>query len=698
MNQEEIDRLCVNTLRFLAVDMVQHANSGHPGMPLDAAPMAYVLATRFIRRDPADPGFIDRDRFVLSAGHASALLYALMHLVGYQEMTLEQLQRFRQWQSLTPGHPESHLTRGVEASTGPLGQGIANAVGMAIAEAHLAARYNRPGHEVFNHHTYALASDGDLMEGVQAEAASLAGHLDLGKLIVLYDSNRVTLSGTTSLTFTEDVAARYSAYGWHVQEVDDGNDLAAISRAIEAAKGARARPSLIVVRTVMAYGSPDLAGSWHAHGNPLGTEEVKKTKRNLGWPEDPPFHIPAEARARFRSVAERGEALHRDWDQRFAAYARAHPELAQEIERRFSAELPAGWDEGLPRWPADARGMATRKASEAVLQALAKTVPELVGGSGDLDPSTFTWLKEGGDLESPARQREGVDGVVGGGWGYAGRNIHFGVREHAMGAIVNGLVYHGGFIPFGATFLVFADYMRPPIRLSAIARLRSIWVYTHDSIGVGEDGPTHEPVEQIASLRAIPGLIVLRPGDANETRCAWQVAIETHDTPIALILSRQSVPTLDRGALAPAEELRRGAYVLNRGEADPELILIGTGSEVPLIVAAEPALRQRGVRVRLVSMPSWELFAQQSAAYRESVLPRAVKARLAVEAARSFGWERWVGPDGDILSVDRFGASAPGDLVMKEYGFSIDHVVARALALLERLTGPLPPTSPSRGS
>jgi transketolase len=682
VNQEELDKLCVNTLRFLAVDMVQNANSGHPGMPLDAAPMAYVLATRFIRRNPADPGFIDRDRFVLSSGHASALLYAVMHLAGYQEMTLEQLERFRQWQSLTPGHPESHLTRGVEASTGPLGQGIANAVGMAMGEAHLAARYNRPGHEVFDHYTYALAGDGDFMEGVQAEAASLAGHLNLGKLIVLYDSNGVTLSGTTSLAFTEDVGARYRAYGWHVQQVDDGNDLPAITRAIEAAKEARSQPSLIVVKTVMAYGAPDFAGSWRAHGNPLGVSEVKKTKRNLGWPEEPPFYIPAEALAHFRSALERGKTLQEGWNRRFADYAKEFPELAQEITRRFSAQLPSGWDEKLPQFPADAKGMATRKASEAVLQELAKTVPELVGGSGDLDPSTYTWLKQDGDFESPLRPREGVDGTVGGGWGYAGRNIHFGVREHAMGAAVNGLVYHGGFIPFGATFLVFADYMRPPIRLSAIAELRSIWVYTHDSIGVGEDGPTHEPVEQLASLRAIPGMTVLRPGDANETRVAWQVAVENHDGPTVLVLSRQSMPTLDRRVVAPAEELRRGAYVLNRGESDPELILIGTGSEVSLVVAAEPILRQRGLRVRLVSMPSWELFERQSAEYRESVLPRAVKRRLAVEAARSFGWERWVGSDGDILSVDRFGASAPGGLVMKEYGFSVDHVVARALALV----------------
>ena len=682
MNQDELDKLCIDTIRFLAVDTVQNANSGHPGMPLDAAPMAYVLATRFIRRNPADPGFIDRDRFVLSSGHASAMLYAVMHLVGYEEVTLEQLKRFRQWNSLTPGHPESHLTRGVEASTGPLGQGIGNAVGMAIGEAHLAARYNRPGHEVFNHYTYVLAGDGDFMEGVQAEAASLAGQLKLGKLIVLYDSNGVTLSGTTSLTFTEDVGARYRAYGWHVQQVDDGNDVAAISRAIEAARAERSQPSLIKVKTVMAYGSPDLAGSWHAHGNPLGVEEVKKTKRNLGWPEDPPFYIPAEALAHFRSALERGKTLQEGWYQRFAAYAKEFPELAQEITRRFRGELRSGWDSKLPQFPADAKGMATRKASEAVLQELAKTVPELVGGSGDLDPSTYTWLKEDGDFESSARSREGVQGTVGGGWGYAGRNIHFGVREHAMGTAINGLVYHGGFIPFGATFLVFSDYMRPPIRLSAIAKLPTIWVYTHDSIGVGEDGPTHEPVEQIASLRAIPGMIVLRPCDANETRVAWQVAIENHDGPTVLVFTRQHVPTLDRRVLAPAEELRRGAYVLNPAERDPELILIATGSEVSLIVGAEPILRQRGLRVRLVSMPSWELFERQSAEYRGSVLPRTVKARLAVEAARSLGWERWVGSEGDILSVDRFGASAPGGVVMKEYGFTLDHVVERALVLL----------------
>jgi transketolase len=684
VTQDELDQLSINTIRFLAVDAVQNASSGHPGMPLDAAPMAYVLWTRYLKHNPADPLWIDRDRFVLSAGHASALLYALLHLTGYEEMTLEQLQRFRQWESRTPGHPESHLTGCVEASTGPLGQGIGNGVGMAIAEAHLAARYNRPGHEPFDHRTYVIASDGDMMEGVQAEAASLAGHLKLGKLIVLYDSNRVTLSGTTSLAFTEDVAIRYRAYGWHVQRVDDGNDVPAISRAIDAARDAKHQPSLIVVQTVLGYGAPDKAGSFAAHGNPLGADEVKKTKANLGWPEQPPFLIPAAALQHLRSVRERGNTAEDGWMRSFAAYRRQFPELAAEIERRFRGELPARWDASLPEFAADAKGLATRKASEAVLQGLARTVPELVGGSGDLDPSTYTWLKEDGDFESPLRPRADVQGAVGGGWGYGGRNIHFGVREHAMGAAVNGLAYHGGFIPFGATFLVFSDYMRPAIRLSAIARLHAIWVFTHDSIAVGEDGPTHEPIEQLLALRAIPGMVVLRPGDANETRCAWQLALAREDGPTTLVLSRQNVPTLDRRIYAPAEGLRHGAYVLNPAQTQPELILIATGSEVSLIAGAERVLREHGVRVSLVSMPSWELFASQIAEYRQSVLPAEVTARLAVEAGRSIGWERWVGPTGEVLSVDRFGASAPGDVVMKEYGFSVDNVVARALRLLGR--------------
>ena len=682
MNQQELDQLSINTIRFLAVDAVQKANSGHPGMPLGAAPMAYVLWTRFLKHNPAHPEWLDRDRFVLSAGHGSALLYALLHVTGYADMTIEQLRRFRQWQSLTPGHPESHMSSSVEASTGPLGQGIANAVGFAIGEAHLAARYNRPGHDVIDHHTYVIASDGDMMEGVQAEAASLAGHLALGKLIVLYDANAITLSGTTSLSFSEDVALRYRSYGWHVQQVDDGNDVAAITRALQTARDTKDQPSLVIVRTVIGFGAPDKAGTFGVHGAPLGVEEVRRTKANLGWPEQPPFLIPEPALHHLRTALERGRTAEEGWTRRFAAYRNQFPALADEIERRFRGELPARWDEILPGFAPDPKGIATRKASEAVLQELARTVPELVGGSGDLDPSTYTWLKQDGDFQSPLRPRDHVQGAVGGGWSYAGRNIHFGVREHAMGAAVNGLVYHGGFIPFGATFLVFSDYMRAAIRLSAIAKLRSIWVFTHDSIAVGEDGPTHEAVEQVLSLRAIPGMVVLRPADANETRWAWQVAIEREDGPTTLVLTRQSVPTLDRTLYASPEGLRRGAYVLNPDEADPELILIGTGSEVSLVVAAERQLHERGVRARVVSMPSWELFARQSDDYRDSVLPAAVTARLAVEAGRSIGWERWVGPHGDVIAVDKFGMSAPGKIVMKEYGFSVDNVVSRALAVL----------------
>ncbi len=685
MTPSELDRLCVDTIRFLSVDMVEKANSGHPGLPMGAAPMAYVLWTRFLRHSPSNPCWWDRDRFVLSAGHGSALLYSLLHLTGY-DLPLEQLKQFRQWGSQTPGHPESHLTAGVEASTGPLGQGVGNALGMAIAQAHLAARYHRPGHELFTHFTYVLASDGDMMEGVQSEAASLAAHLGLGRLIVLYDDNHVTLSATTPIAFSEDVPARYRSYGWHVQQVDDGNDLEAIGRAIHAAREVRDRPSLVSVQTVLGYGAPDKQGTFAAHGSPLGADEVIKAKKNLGWPVEPPFLVPDEARKHFRGAIEHGRELEQAWRQKLDAYAREFPELAHEIDRRFSDELPGGWAETLPVFPRDAKGMATRKASEAVLQELAHRVPELAGGSGDLDPSTYTWLKEDGDFESPARDQKGVQGQVGGGWGYAGRNVHFGVREHAMAAAVNGLACHGGFIPFAATFLVFSDYMRPSMRLSALAELRSIFVFTHDSIGVGEDGPSHEPIEQLASLRAIPNLVVIRPCDANETRWAWQVAIEEHTRPTALILTRQAVPTLDRSVHAPAELLRRGAYVLNpSGErADPDVILIASGSEVALIVAAEPILRKANVNARLVSMPCWRLFEEETPEYRESVLPKAITRRLAVEAASPFGWERWTGLGGAIIGIDHFGASAPGKTVFKEYGFTVEHVVAQALALVGR--------------
>jgi transketolase len=678
----DLDRRAIDAIRFLSVDAVQHANSGHPGLPMGAAAMAYVLWTRFLRHSPATPAWPDRDRFVLSAGHGSMLLYSLLHLTGY-DLPMEQIQKFRQWESRTPGHPEFGMTAGVEATTGPLGQGIANAVGMAMAEAHLAARFNRPGHEIIDHRTYVLASDGDMMEGVQSEACSLAGHLRLAKLIVLYDDNRISLSGTTSLTFTEDVAARFASYGWHVQSVADGNDLAAVDKALRGAQTAE-RPSLIVVRTIIGFGAPHKQGTYQAHGSPLGPDEVRAAKQNLGWPPEPAFLVPAEVGAHFRAAVERGRTLEQEWRRRLAAYTAAFPEPGAELARRLAGELPSGWDARLPTFPADAKGQATRKASEATLQALAPSLPELVGGSADLEESTFTTLKGAGDFEPPSLSRADVQGAAGGDWSFAGRNIHFGVREHAMGAIVNGLAYHGGFVPYGSTFLTFADYMRPPIRLSALSHLGSIWVYTHDSIGVGEDGPTHQPVEHLIALRAIPNLLVIRPGDANETVWAWRVAIQNRHRPTLLALTRQGLPTLDRSVYAPAEGLTRGAYVLNPSAAPPDLILIATGSEVQLIVGAAARLGAAGVAVRLVSMPSWELFAEQPADYRERVLPAAVTARVAVEAGRSLGWERWVGSRGAIVSIDRYGASAPGDVVMRQLGLTADHVVQAAEAVLGR--------------
>jgi transketolase len=685
MNRKDLDRLCVDTIRFLAVDTIQKADSGHPGLPLDAAPMAYVLWTRFLRHDPNDPTWWDRDRFVLSAGHGSALLYSLLHLTGY-DLPMEELKRFRQWDSRTPGHPEYGRSAGVDATTGPLGQGLSNALGMAMAEAHLAARYNRPGFNVFDHRTYVLASDGDMMEGVASEASSLAGHYRLGKLVVLYDDNHVTLSGSTPITFTEDVARRYEAYGWHVQRVEDGNDLPEIDAALERATHEATRPSLIMVRTVIGYGSPHKEGTFAAHGSPLGPDEVAATKRNLGWPEDARFFVPDEAAAHLGSAVERGRELHRKWRDLFDGYAREHGDLAREIGRRFQGRLPDGWAEDLPSFDADAKGLATRKSAGLVLRSIASRVVEVVGGSGDLDPSTHTKLEEEGDFESPDREHADVQGVAGGHWGYDGRNVHFGVREHAMGAAVNGMAYHGGFVPFGATFLAFCDYMRPAIRLAALSELRCIFVFTHDSIALGEDGPTHQSVGQLASLRAIPNLLVIRPGDANEVRVAWQVAMEQTSRPVALVLTRQAVPTLDRARFAPADGLCRGAYVLNPDDAggqDPDVILMATGSEVPLIVAAADELRDSGVRARLVSMPCWELFEEQDADYREHVLPARVSARVAVEAASPLGWGRYVGSHGTVVAVDRFGASAPGEVVMREYGFTPEHVARRAREVMD---------------
>jgi len=678
---QSIDQLCVNTIRTLSMDAVQKANSGHPGAPMGLAPCAYVLWTRCMRYNPRNPSWLDRDRFVLSAGHASMLLYSMLHLTGY-DLTLDDIKQFRQWGSRTPGHPERTDTPGVETTTGPLGQGFGNGVGMAIAEAYLAARYNRPGFEVVNHFTYCIISDGDLMEGVASEAASLAGHLKLGKLIYIYDNNRVTLAGGTDVTFTEDRAKRFDAYGWHTQTIEDGNDLNAIEQAVRAARDETTRPSLILVRTHIGYGSPEKQDTFEAHGSPLGVEEVKLTKENLGWPVEPTFLIPDRARAHFNEAISKGEQAEAEWKQRFSAYAQKFPDLAKELESAMRGDLPAGWDATIPTFPADAKGVATRVASGKILAALGTKLPSLIGGSADLNPSTFTVLPKLGDFESPQRKVADHQGSVGENWDYAGRNLHFGVREHGMGAAVNGMAAHGGIIPFGSTFLIFSDYFRPSIRLAALMELGVIYVLTHDSVGLGEDGPTHQPIEQLAALRAIPKLIVLRPCDANETAEAWRVAIESRKRPVILALTRQNVPTLDRAKLAAAEGLRRGAYVLaDAPNGKPDMVLIASGSEVSLILAAKEKLAEQKIQARVVSMPSWELFGAQSREYRESVLPPSIRSRLAVEAALPQGWHRYVGDDGDIIGIERFGASAPGNVVMEKLGFTVTHVVERALAL-----------------
>ena len=679
-----LDDLCINTIRFLSIDAVQKANSGHPGMPMGAASMAYVLWTRFLRHNPTNPTWFNRDRFVLSAGHGSMLLYSLLHLTGYDQ-PLEQIQRFRQWGSTTPGHPEHGVAPGVEVTTGPLGQGFGNGVGMAIAERYLAARYNRPDFEIIDHFTYAIVSDGDLMEGVAAEAASLAGHLKLAKLICLYDNNLITLAGATRLTFTEDRAKRFEAYGWHVQSVDDGADLGAIEEALRQARAETTRPSLIMVRTHIGYGSPHRQDTFEAHGAPLGPEEVRLTKENVGWPVEPPFHIPEKALNHFRQALDQGKREEDQWNARFAAYKKAFPDLAAELQKLMSGELLSGWEASIPQFPADAKGLATRAASGKVLNALASKLPTLIGGSADLNPSNNTALQGMGDFQNPDGVEGDRQGAVGGPWSYQGRNVHFGVREHAMGAILNGMAVHGGLIPFGATFLVFSDYIRPAIRLAALMEQRVIYVFTHDSIGVGEDGPTHQPVEQLAVLRAIPNLVVIRPCDANETALAWRVAIELRNRPVVLALTRQNVPTLDRTQVASAEGLRHGAYVLaDAPTGKPDVILIASGSEVHLVLDARQKLLEQKVQARVVSMPSWELFDAQSQEYRDSVLLPSVRLRLAVEAGVTQGWHRYTGDLGDVIGLDRFGASAPGGTVMREFGFTPENVLQRTLALLRR--------------
>jgi transketolase len=679
-----LDQLCINTIRFLAIDAVQKANSGHPGMPMGAAPMAHVLWTRFLKHNPANPSWFDRDRFVLSAGHGSMLLYSLLHLTGY-DLSLDDIKMFRQWGSRTPGHPERGVTPGVEVTTGPLGQGFANGVGMAIAEAHLASCYNRPGFEIINHFTYVIAGDGDLMEGVAAEAASLTGHLRLGKLICLYDDNRISLAAATDLSFTEERGKRFEAYGWHVQSVEDGNDPETIDLALANARSETEHPSLIIIRTHIGFGSPHKQDSFGAHGSPLGEEEVRLTREKLGWPADPPFLIPEEALRYSRQALAKGKEAEASWDTMLSAYAREFPELAQELSEVMKGILPAGWNADIPVFPADSKGMASRVASGKVLNSIASRLPMLVGGSADLNPSTNTALPGLGDFESSALDPVDRQGAVGTEWGYVGRNIHFGVREHAMAAVMNGMAAHDGTIPFGATFLTFADYLRPALRLAALMGLHVIHIFTHDSIALGEDGPTHQPIEQLAALRAIPNLVVIRPGDANETTVAWQAALELKNRPVALVLSRQNLPILDRTRCAAAAGLRRGAYILSEAEGGaPDLILIATGSEISLAIAAQEELRAEKIRARVVSMPSWELFDEQPQEYRDSVIQPQLKARLVVEAGSPQGWHRYAGDGGEVLGVDRFGASAPGEVMLREYGFTVENVCGRALALLQR--------------
>jgi transketolase len=663
---KDLENRAINAIRFLAADAVQKANSGHPGLPMGAAAMAFTLWTHHLRFNPRDPKWPGRDRFILSGGHGSAMLYALLYLTGY-DLSMEQLMNFRQWGSHTPGHPEYGLTPGVEATTGPLGQGFANGVGMAIAEAHLAAEFNRPGYEVISHFIYGIVTDGDLMEGVASEAASLAGHLGLGKIIYLYDDNHISIDGPTDLAFTEDRAARFEAYGWHVVKVTDGNDVAAIDLAIAQAKK-DPRPSLIACRTHIGYGLPTRQDTAKAHGEPPGQEELDGAKKNLGWPLEPKFFVPEDVLAFYRKAINKGEKAESLWRKRLRAYLQEYPQLDTELERRLMGELPENWDANLPVFPADPKGMATRAASGKIINALAPHLPELIGGSADLTPSNDTWIKDSPDFQKGTPE---------------GRNFHFGVREHGMGAVINGMAVNGGVIPYGGTFMVFSDYMRPAVRLSALSHYPSIWVYTHDSIGLGEDGPTHQPIEHLAALRAIPNLVVIRPADANEVTEAWKVAISRRHGPTALIFTRQAVPVLDRAIYAPAEGLKRGAYVLaDMGDALPELILMASGSEVSLITEAGARLVSEGVNVRLVSFPSWELFESQDEGYRNRVLPPEIKSRLSVEAAVSQGWEKWVGDQGDCVSIERFGASAPYKVIFENFGLTIDNVIFRAQKLL----------------
>lgn len=661
----DIERLCINTIRTLAMDAIQKANSGHPGAPMGLAPAAYVLWTRILKHNPKNPCWHDRDRFVLSGGHASMLLYSLLYLTGY-DLDIEDIRNFRQWESRTPGHPELGCTAGVETTTGPLGQGFANAVGMAVAERHLAAMFNRPGNDIVDHHTYVMCGDGDLMEGITSEAASLAGHLGLSRLICIYDDNGITIEGKTAISFTEDVAARFRAYNWHVIKVDDGNDTEAIYSAITEAKNEKDKPSLIAVRTHIAYGSPNKQDSADAHGAPLGVEEVRLTKKALGWPEDEDFFVPRDVLDIFRGSVERGRDMEIGWSEAFDAYRKGFPELAERFVAAMKGGTEEGWDADLPTLD---EAVATRAASGKVLNVIAKKIPGLIGGSADLAPSNNTIIKDAGDLQKGS---------------YEGRNIRFGVREHAMGGIMSGMALHGGLIPFGGTFLVFADYMRPSIRLAALMGLHVIYVFTHDSIAVGEDGPTHQPVEHLACLRAIPGLTVIRPSDATETTEAWRQAIKNAEGPTALILSRQKLPVIDRKRYSKADDLGRGGYILRDTGETIDIILIATGSEVHIVLEAAERLAENGVNARVVSMPSLELFEGQDPEYKEKVLPSGEIPRLIVEAGHTMGWERYMGVKGAIIGITRFGASAPGGTLMEKFGFTADNIVRKAMELVGR--------------
>lgn len=660
-----LEELCINSIRFLAIDAVEKAKSGHPGLPMGAAPMAFVLWDQFMRFNPKNPKWYNRDRFILSAGHGSMLQYALLYLMGFDSVSLEDIKQFRQWHSQTPGHPENFVTAGVEVTTGPLGQGIANGVGLAMAEAHMAATFNKPDAQLVDHYTYVILGDGCNMEGVSGEACSLAGHLGLGKLIALYDDNHISIDGNTEISFTEDVSKRFEAYGWHVQHVENGNtDLKAIAEAIAAAKAVTDKPSLIKVTTTIGYGSPNKQNTAGVHGAALGGDEVAATRKNLGWDYEP-FVVPDEALAHFRKAVERGASLEAEWSQTWETYKAKYPQEAAEFERRISGTLPEGWEKALPSFTPEEKGKATRQYSEGVLNALAPVLPELIGGSADLTHSNLTEIKGFGNFQKGQ---------------YQNRNLRFGVREHGMGAICNGIgLHHSGLIPYCATFLVFADYMRAAIRLSALSEVGIIYIMTHDSIALGEDGPTHQPVETIASLRVIPNLLVMRPADGNETSGAYKIAVENRHRPTLIALTRQALPNLKGSSV---DVVSKGAYVLSDCEGTPDLILIATGSEVSLCVEAAEKLTAEGNNVRVVSMPCWELFEEQDAAYKESVLPAAVTKRLVVEAASRFGWERYIGTEGDMISIDRFGASAPGNVLMEKFGYTLENVLTKAKALL----------------